>query len=439
MNLASQLEQQPKMESISWQAYYQKKCFYILGSYAIVILMTTSFAQDTFLFSDKSMDVKAEFHQFNWIVFFLMLHNLYQFIQLLKTDPGIVYLKKESFVSRLLKVDINEGTKLAACINHKYKQLIELRKEQERCRDEDRPLLNFADQSDALAYKYGVLSQIQNDSANAFSYCDQCEIYKLPRMEHCRETNCCILRYSKTDMVPIGLCNYSLYIQWMLFTCLYSLIMNILLLPLILSLGKLKISGQLLLCLFFFYNLYTLFNKFPVISYECALIRSNQTQMDMIKGSFLNERACYLFQDQKYAKKPNIYANRESLMTNINMMLGNNCSSFSWVKHLFAPVPSYYRNFLNPLKETSYLKLSPEGVKELIDLKKKVEEKLNEKFIQKGFKVKQFVYLSHSSHKFVWVWHHSIHICSCEIKSRVLFLESLQKNVLFHCCFGHRV
>ena len=95
--------------------------------------------------------------------------------------------------------------KLKNKINEKYKHFIEIKENEENLEKENSYSSNFSsddlsnknitfqlpklDKESLLIYKYGYLSQIENDSSNSFVYCNECKMFKLPRMEHCKEAN----------------------------------------------------------------------------------------------------------------------------------------------------------------------------------------------------------------------------------------------------------
>lgn len=145
----------------------------------------------------------------------------------------------------------------------------------------------------------------------------------------------------------------------------------------------------------FVYSLYIICEQIVKLHKEFHLIKLNKTFAEQLKGNFIKERAGYLFKDTKIGAGINIHQNEEDLNYNINQMLGYGKYNYNWIRNVLTPFPSCHFRDIDPLKETDYMKLDREGIKKLLELKNKVEDKMNEKFIMKGFKVKQINYLSY--------------------------------------------
>mmetsp|Transcript_16386 Transcript_16386/g.14313 ORF Transcript_16386/g.14313 Transcript_16386/m.14313 type:complete len:129 (-) Transcript_16386:591-977(-) len=120
----------------------------------------------------------------------------------------------------------------------------------------------------------------------------------------------------------------------------------------------------------------------------------NKTQAERLKGNFLCERAAYLFNDNKCGRKINMHHDKRSLINNINQIVGGQ-TLLHTIIHLMFPTNTYTEAIEDPLDETDYMKLNKESVKDLLELKNKVEYKMNEKFIEKGFKIKQKDYMKY--------------------------------------------
>jgi hypothetical protein len=75
-------------------------------------------------------------------------------------------------------------------------------------------------------------------------------------------------------------------------------------------------------------------------------------------------------------------------------MLGDSDFPLSWIIYILFPIVLHSQITENPLKTVQYAKLSKIQVKAFLELKDKIETKMNAKFISKGLKVKQIDYLS---------------------------------------------
>ena len=282
---------------------------------------------------------------------------------------------------------------LKSKINMKYKRFELMFSAEKQCISQNQEcLIEFEDNTDKYLYQHCYIYHIQNESTSYFKYCDQCKMFKLPRMNHWNGTDRCVLGYqfySKLFMNSIGIGNYYLFIQFYLYLAI-SMIINI---------GfsfknnfinpgfeqssivmQLFIMIHLCMCIMWWtvwvLNLKRNFSK--------VLFR-NMTKPEMLQDNFLISRAVYLFGNEFKNEDVNIYD--RGLLENIRLMLTGHWNGSAF-QGLFLPYNTLPKIYENPLKYIDHMRMSKPSVKKLINLKEKVESKLNEKFIQKGIRVK---------------------------------------------------
>jgi len=294
-------------------------------------------------------------------------------------------------------------------INTKYEEFVAIKLEEDRIAKEkdNTSLISFPDPSDAVLYKHGYVTWIESDSMNVFRYWEFCKMYMLPRMQHCQERNECVLLYSNYSKVwinSIGLCNYSLYLQWMIISLIFATLMILSMINLCFLQNKfvqLSILSQLGVCatIFIWLLVYMLFG--PLLASHWKLISKNQTFIETFNNNFLQERAAYLFKDPTITttgddcnsgNRLSMYQTKD-INYNRNQMIGSQRFKYNWLLNLMLPFPNKTHAINYPLRVVDYMKLNKESVEKLLSLKNKVETKLNEKFIQQGFKVKQIDYM----------------------------------------------
>jgi len=75
---------------------------------------------------------------------------------------------------------------------------------------------NYFDPSSVINYK-------MKDNRE-FRYCQECDMYKCPRMHHCSQCNACCMKYDHhcgMVMNCIGVNNYHMFLQFMALTLTY--------------------------------------------------------------------------------------------------------------------------------------------------------------------------------------------------------------------------
>lgn len=85
---------------------------------------------------------------------------------------------------------------------------------------------------------------------------------------------------------------------------------------------------------------------------------------------------------------------RGDIATNIGVMLTGTLNG-SWINVLFLPIEPISDAKEHPLNHVDYMKFNKSAVERFLQLKNMVEYKLNEKFIQKGLKVKTKDYMQY--------------------------------------------
>jgi len=164
--------------------------------------MSTNFISEKLLGKQVDVHFLTDYNSLNWLMSIRIFHLLFIFIKLIISNPGILIFGNNVISSIILN---EQDDKLKNRINEKYKHFIEIKENEEKYEKDNRNSSNISshdldnqnttfqlpklDKESLLLYKYGYLSQIENDSSNSFVYCNECKMFKLPRMEHCKEAN----------------------------------------------------------------------------------------------------------------------------------------------------------------------------------------------------------------------------------------------------------
>ena len=135
---------------------------------------------------------------------------------------------------------------------------------------------------------------------------------------------------------------------------------------------------------------------------------NNSTQISLLKSKFLFDRASYLFGTSDSQVSNDSSPDSNNLPKCIELLKSSNYrinifNSGDWLQNLrlslgdnfLLPFLSRTEAIQHPLTEVEYMRVNREEVRKLIEVRQAVEDKMNQKFRERGLKVIDVDYMQY--------------------------------------------